>query len=179
MAETEKTFMTNHSEYVSVERHVLQDNIILCDTKCGILLGFGALILLWCLDKVLTLSENAGGPIFLTLAQAIFYGLATISLLVTISFTWRVIRPRIRQYDDHIYWGSKFFLQSREDFVIGIHGADQDALANDMLCHLHILAGICRDKFKNFGRAVIAAELSALFVFLAVSARIAANFIVG
>jgi hypothetical protein len=177
MAETEKSFLPTHNEYVSLERQVLQDNIILCDTKCGILLGFSAIVLLWCVDKVPTLSDKMRVAIFPTLAEAIFYTFAILALLVTIAFTWKVIRPRIRQSDDYIYWGSKVFERSEADFSIGIQEADQEVLASDMIRHLHILARVCRDKFANFRRAVIAAELSAVFVLLAVCVGIAANFV--
>jgi len=173
------SYQATMSEYLVVERHVLQDNIILCDTKCGILLAFSALIIQWCLDNVLTLSgyKGAGLPLVCARIEMVLYAFAVLSLFVTIGFTWRVIRPRIRTTDDHIFWGAKFFNQSEEAFMQTIQNVKGDVLAKDMLHHLHVLAGICREKFENFRCAAIAAELSAGFVLLAVSAELAAKFI--
>ena len=179
MAEAEKPFMPTHNEYVFVERHALQDNIILCDAKCGILLGFGALTLLWCLDKLLALSGNGAERHLMSFAtlEELLYAFAILALLVTVAFAWRVIRPRIQHSHDHIYWGSKVFTQPKTDFTIAIQKTDPDVLATDMLHHLHVLAGICRAKFANFERAIIAAQCAAGFVFLAVCVRITANFV--
>lgn len=179
MAETEKPFIPTHNEYVFVERHALQDNIILCDSKCGILLGFGALTLVWCLDKLLALTGNAEGRhliSFVTLEE-LFYALAVLALFVAITFAWKVIKPRIQHTHDHIYWGSKIFTQPQADFTISIQTADPDRLAIDMLHHLHVLARICREKYANFSRAIIAAEYAGGFVLLAVCVRIIANLV--
>jgi Family of unknown function (DUF5706) len=177
--EKNPSYQATMSEYLVVERHVLQDNIILCDTKCGILLAFSALIIEWCLDKVLTLSgyNVAGLPLVFARIEMVLYAFAVLSLFVTIGFTWRVIRPRLRTTDDHIFWGAKFFNQSEEAFMQTIQNVKGEVLGKDMLRHLHVLAGICRDKFQNFRCAAIAAEFSTGFVLLAVSAELAEKFI--
>src|SRR5260221_14287397 len=138
MAVAENPFTPTHNEYVTVERHALQDNIILCDSKCGILLGFGVLILLWCLDKVLTLTGNAEGRHFTAFValEALSYAFAVLALFVAVTFAWKVIRPRIHDIHDHIYWGSKIFTQPQADFTIAIQKADPEHLAIDMLHHL-------------------------------------------
>jgi hypothetical protein len=179
MAEAEKPFMPTHNEYVFVERHALQDNIILYDAKCGILLAFGTITLLWCLDKLVLLTGKGPDHHLSTFAtiEALLYAFAVLALLVTVIFTWKVIRPRIQHSHDHIYWGSKVFTQSQKDFTIAIQKADQDVLAIDMLHHLHVLAGICREKFANFERAIIAAQCAAGFIFLAVCVQVTANLI--
>jgi hypothetical protein len=179
MAEAEKPFMPTHNEYVLVERHVLQDNITLCDAKCGILLAFGTLALLWCLDKLLTLTGNVPDHHLITFAtiEELLYAFAVLALLTTVIFAWKVIRPRIQHSQDHMYWGSKVFTQSQTDFTIAIQKADQDVLATDMLHHLHVLAGVCREKFANFERAIIAAQYAAGFILLAVCVQVTANLV--
>src|SRR5947209_3540231 len=105
MTGAEKTIPHDPHIYVEFERHTFQDNIILCDAKCGILLGSGALVLLWCLDKLLTLGESGAHlPPIITTAETVLYASATLALVVTISLTWSVIRPRISRADDYIYW---------------------------------------------------------------------------
>ena len=175
MAEAEKGFNATHNEYVTVERHALQDNIILCDSKCGILLGFGALILLWCMDKLLALTERSEG--YQRILEEVLYGCAIVALLIAVTFAWRVIKPRIHHSHDHIYWGSKIFKQSADDFALTVQNADSDRLTVDMLNHLHILAKICCQKYENFARAVMAMQFAGGFVILAVCVQIGKNFI--
>jgi hypothetical protein len=178
MAEAAKPITHNHHGYIEFERHTFQDNIILCDAKSGILLGFGALVVLWCLDKLLTLGE--GGPELppvLATAETILYVAAIVALIATIGLTWRVIRPRISQADDYIYWGSKVFQQSEAAFITDIQTADWAVLDRDMLRQLHVLAGICRNKYANFRRAVMAAEISAALLLVALLIKVAANLV--
>jgi len=179
MAEADKAFLPTHNEYIALERHVLQDNITLCDTKSGILLGFSALVILWCFDRLSEAAQHWSASLFLMKLEAILYGIAVLALLATIIFAWRVVKPRIRPSEDHIFWDSKIFRESETIFASRIQCAAPDALATDMLRHLHVLGGICREKFANFRRATISAQFSALIVFMAVCTRVAARLIDG
>lgn len=179
MVEAENTYTTTHNEYVTVARHALQDNITLCDSKCGILLGFGAVVLLWCLDKVLTLTGDTAprGLLAVSSLEKLLYGSAVIALLITVIFAWKVIKPRIHHGHDHIYWGSRIFTQPQADFTIAVQKADPNHLAVDMLNHLHTLARICREKYANFALALVAAQFAGGFVVLAFSVQVGENLL--
>lgn len=150
-----------HHDYLSFERHVLQDNIVLCDTKSGILLGAGAVVIVWCLDQL----EKVTGAI-----QQMLYSLAIIAIMFTMYFAWNVIKPRIRRCDDHVFWESKLFQGSESEFTARIQSTESALFATDMIRHLHILADVCCRKFANLQRAAIAAKAAFLFVILAVCA---------
>jgi|GEM_PF-1793308 len=177
-AEPKQTFMPNHNEYVFVERHALQDNIILCDTKSGILLGFGALTILWCADHLLELASTKSSlSSMFSMAELTLQALGALMLIASLTFAWRVIKPRISAANDYIYWGSQVFLKSQAEFTTTIQNADPDRLATDMLHHLHVLAKICREKYANFRYATIAAEYAALFIFLSLGVSLVERLI--
>lgn len=166
MTETETNFSATRAEYLLFERYVLQDNIILCDAKSGILVGFAVVTLLWCFDR---LREGvAGGEIE---GGVLLFGIPMLALFVVIVFGWRAIKPRIKRGNDYVYWGSKAFAGSEQEYIAAIGSAEPGVLAADMLRHLHIQASICREKFDNFERALIAAQFAGLLLLLVVCYR--------
>ena len=172
MAETETNFSTTRAEYLLFERYVLQDNIILCDAKSGILVGFAVVTLLWCFDRLreAVAAGEVGG-------EALLFGMAMLALLAVIVFGWRAIKPRIKRGNDHIYWGSKVFTGSEQDYIAAVGSVEPDILAADMLRHLHIQGSICREKFDNFERALTASQFAGLFVLLAVCYRLVSGIL--
>lgn len=154
-----------HAEYIVFERHVLQDNIILCDTKAGILLAFAALIALRCLDKIHVFLRSSSNPQLLV--PGTLYVFALLSVLLTVYFAWKAIRPRIRQVQDYIFWGASTFKKSRSTFATEVEGLEDNILAESMLQYLHTLASICGEKFNHFRHAVITAEFSAVLFIVA------------
>ena len=151
-------------EFVVFERHVLQDNILLCDAKSGILVTFAAGVLWRCVQAVADFVIPDPGLLgYVQYLYLILYILAVPAWLVTAYWALRTVRPRIRPTEDHIYWGAPLFLKSPDEFVAGIRGAAPDALMDGMLRHLHTLGAICRDKYGCFHKAVRATEVAAIF----------------
>ena len=161
------------------ERHVLQENITLCDAKSGILLAFSTGLLGWCFDKLSYLLPDLpkAGPSLSTSEWLGFipiplYVLAIFAWAVTIYFAWNSVKPRIRPTADYIFWDSSVFKKPQADFANDIRAAEPDLLMENMLGHLHMLAAICREKFHYFHRAVVPAEWRAILVSLAELSRV-------
>jgi hypothetical protein len=157
--------MTNvDDEFVVFERHVLQDNILLCDAKSGILVIFAAGVLWRCVESVADfVIPDPGLAGYVSDLYLILYILAVPAWLVAAYWAVRTVSPRIGPSDDSIYWGAPLFLKSQDEFVSAIRGAAPDAQMDGMLRHLHSLGAICRDKDGRFHKAVRATEVAAIF----------------
>jgi Family of unknown function (DUF5706) len=158
--------------FLEFERAVLQDNIILCDAKSGVLLAFSGAMVIFCLDA--TASVHGSGD----LPHAALMGLFLVSgaaFLASCHFALTTVLPRlVRGDDDHIFWESSVFKQSIEKYIQHMETIDPDTERRDKLRHLHRLAGICRNKFRYFQLAIrvaqgafailVAAELGRLLI---------------
>lgn len=176
MTGTHPGFLPAHNEYVSFERHVLQDNIILCDAKSGALLGAGAVVMVWCVERFVNAAVEKS---LYSRFEAGALGVAILAIIVTMYFAWRVIKPRFvtSNDDDHIFWASRTFDISEAAFTDRIQSAKPEVLAADMIRHLYILAGVCRRKFAYFRSATMAAQVAFVFVVLAVCAPLLVSFV--
>src|SRR5215470_6591032 len=123
-------------DFVAIERDLLQDNIILSDAKSAALLALSGLLLFHCLDRVLELNSAHSMSLVVSFVLGIYVA-ASISLVATTVFCWFAIRPRIVKTDDHLYWGSKLYLNSTETFVAAIKSADAEVIEDDLLRMLH------------------------------------------
>jgi hypothetical protein len=155
--------------FAEFERGVLQDNIVLCDQKAGILLAFAAAMILVCLQGF----DTRGAPLSAaTIAVRGAFALGAIAFVVSCHFALETVFPRIRRgADDHIYWESKVFKLSVERYVARFREMDVEAEAENRLRYLHKLAEICRTKFRHFRRAMRLAQVGFVVLMLAYLGR--------
>lgn len=156
--------------FAEFTRGALQDNIILCDQKSGILLAFGSAMILFCVQAF-------GEPALKTeWAEGAHNGLmllATVGFVGSCYYALMSVAPRIRKApDDHIFWGSKAYDSTVEEYIARYRDADPNEEMSDKLRHLHTLAGICRDKYAGFKHALRFALISFLPLILAEVVRV-------
>ena len=160
-----------HERFADFERGVLQDNIILCDAKSGVLLAFDGAMVIFCIDAFVSgrtphqsaLHQGAGG-LFLFAAAA---------FLVSCHFSLTTVIPRLRRgREDHIFWESPIFHLPLKEYVEVMEKLDLEVERRDKLSHLHMLAGICRTKFGHFQIAVRAGQAAFLMLVAAELARL-------
>lgn len=139
--------------FADFERAVLQDNIILCDQKSGILLAFAAALILICLDGFKGAGIHEAG-LAVRAAQGLL-GLAGLAFLVCSYFALTTVTPRIRRgRDDHIFWESPVFRLPVEDYVARFRAMDAALERDNRARYLHMLAAICRTKYRHFALAL-------------------------
>jgi hypothetical protein len=140
--------------FADFERAVLQDNIILCDQKSGILLAFAAALILICLEGFKSADVHAAAGFAARAAQGLL-GLAGLAFLVCSYFALTTVTPRIRRgRDDHIFWESPVFKLPVEDYVARFRVMDVAAERDNRTRYLHMLAAICRTKYRHFAVAL-------------------------
>jgi len=155
----------SHERFMDFERAVLQDNIILCDAKSGVLLAFSGGLVIFCIDAFVAAHQAAGRSISIT---EVLLALAGLAFLVSCHFTLTTVVPRlVRGRDDHIFWESSVFKLPVETYVAAMEALDPDVERRDMLRHLHMLSGICRTKFWHFGCAIRIAQLGFVLLVMA------------
>jgi len=153
------------SGFIYFERGVLQDNIILCDAKSGVLLAFSGAMVLLCIDTFIGLHRAADWPHRVACGAALAAGSA---FLVSCHFALTTVIPRYhRGRDDLIFWDSSIFKLSADDYVARMKALTVVSQEDDMLHHLHLLARICSTKFLQFGRAIRLAQLGFALLVLA------------
>lgn len=158
----EQVFRDSFAEF---ERGVLQDNILLCDQKSGILLAFAAAMVLVCLDGC---RDPIVHPILLRLLDRGAFAVGAIAFLFSCYFALQTVVPRIRRGgDDHIYWESSVFKLPVERYVARFREMDSQVEGENRLRYLHSLASICRIKFRHFTRAMYLGELGFLILIVA------------
>jgi Family of unknown function (DUF5706) len=163
-----------HERFADFERAVLQDNIILCDAKLGILVAFAGVMVLYCIDMAGRSGALRGASSRVALAEGWGFAVAAIGFFVTCAFALAAITPRIRPHqaaDDYIFWGAKVFRQPLPAFLDEMHGLSVELEHDNKLRHLHVLAGVCRDKFAHLRQAMNAAAAAFAVLVLAELAR--------
>lgn len=160
-----------HDRFADFERSVLQDNIVLCDAKSGVLLAFAGAMVILCIDAFVaehTLRLDA----LHWIAKGLFM-LAAITFLVSCHYSLSTVIPRLRRgRDDHIFWESPVFDQPVESYIASMEQLDEATERRDKLAHLHMLSGICRAKFSHFVIAIRAARVGFLLLIAAELARL-------
>jgi len=179
MNSTEQSQEPIHPEYVTVERHVLQDNITLIDTKSVFLMGLAGLLMVHCLDKLDLLvhmrhDQGLHFPLVMEISLGC-YAVALLAFFATAYFTWYVVKPRVTNTNDFVFWGSEVFLKNEADFVNTIETTTPFDFGLHFLRHLYVLARICRSKYAYFARATRSAEVALLAMVIAEVARYLAS----
>lgn len=167
-------FDLGHREYVVIERDVLQDNILLFDAKCAILLAFAGALIFRCMDKFAELMSqpSVSTPWPVTIALAL-YPLATFGFAVTVYLAWQVVKPRLIKSSDIFHWGSPAFQGDLKHYSTAIHKAERVILKEHALALLYNLATICNAKDHQFHRAALLVETSTVVALLAELSRVA------
>jgi len=151
-------------EFVAFERHVLQDNIVLCDAKSGFLIAIAAGVLWRCIEGVANfVMPDPGLAGYVSYLYLILYILAVPAWLVAAYWALMTVRPRMMQTGGNLDWGAPLFQKSQDDFVASIRGTASDALMDGMLRHLHSLGAVCNEKCHCFHRAVRITAVAAIF----------------
>jgi hypothetical protein len=160
--------------FLDFERSVLQDNIVLFDTKSAAVLAFSGVMVLYCIDSIATF-HVAGGPydwIIRPLIRVLLV-VAAAGFLLSAMFALSTVRPRVvRGVEDHVFWDSAIFRLPVADYLKAMKALDPDAARDDKLRHLHLLAGICRSKIRQFRRSLYVAEGAFLALVAAELARV-------
>lgn len=163
-----------HERFADFERGVLQDNIILCDAKMGILVAFAGAMVIYCIDMAGRSGALRGGSAWPSMAEAGGFATAAIGFFVTCAFALAAIAPRIRPLqadDDYIFWGARVFRRPLPAFLEEMHGLDVELEHDNKLRHIHVLAGVCRDKFAHLRQAMNAAAAAFVVLVLTELAR--------
>jgi hypothetical protein len=159
--------------FVEFERGVLQDNILLCDTKAGLLLAFTGAMVVFCVDAIANAHEAASAHNSLLSfgVKALFWAAAG-AFLVSSHYSLTTVLPRIvRAKADYIFWESPVFKLSPDEYVTTMRNLDPEVAHDDKLRHLHIIAGICRNKFRHFQIAMRLGRIAFLALILAEELR--------
>jgi hypothetical protein len=155
-----------HERFADFERGVLQDNIILCDAKSGVVLAFAGAMVVFCVDAFV----GGHGHHF---AKALFMVSAG-AFLISCHFSLATVVPRLkRELHDHIFWEAPAYRLPVEGYVQQMLAIDVHLEHREKLRHLHMLAGICRSKFKHFHWAIRFGQAGFIVLILAELARIA------
>lgn len=173
IAEVERALMLER--FTDFERSVLQDNIVLCDAKSGVLLAFSGAMVIFCLDAFVGLHGAAPQGSLLHLGAIALFVLAAAGFLVSCHFSLATVLPRLRRgRPDHIFWEAPFFRLPVDSYVEQMLALDLAVQHEDRLRHLHTLAGICRSKFRHFQLSMRFGQASFVVLVLAELARIIA-----
>lgn len=155
--------------FIDFERSVLQENIALCDTKAGLLLAFTGGLVVFCIDAFVTLKLEPTS--YLRVLAPIIKGLlmiAAIGFLASAQFSLITVLPRIRRGRvDHVFWEAPIFKLPLEGYVEAMEALLVHEERTDKLGHLHLLAGICRNKYRHFQASMRLAQVA----FVALIAR--------
>lgn len=163
-----------HERFADFERGVLQDNIMLCDSKMGILVAFAGAMVIYCIDMAGRTGALRGGRSWISTAEAWGYAAASVGFFVTCAFALAAIAPRVRPYlanDDFVFWGARVYRQPLAPFIKEMQDLDVHVEHENKLRHLHILASVCRDKFAHLRLAMHAAAAAFILLVLVELAR--------
>jgi hypothetical protein len=164
-----------HERFADFERGVLQDNIILCDAKSGVLLAFNGAMVIFCLDTFVSAHGASAGAGFLRHAANALFLVAAAAFLASCHFSLTTVLPRLRRgREDHIFWEAPAFRMPVERYVDQMEALDNETERRDKLRHLHMLAGICKTKFNHFELAIRLGQAAFIVLVLAELARIVA-----
>jgi hypothetical protein len=159
--------------FADFERSVLQDNIILCDGKSGVLLAFDGAMVIFCVDTFVERQRAIHAIDLLHEAQVALFVAAAVAFLVSCHFGLTTIVPRLRRgRPDHIFWEAPIFSLGEEGYAQEMRKLDVATAWSDKLRHLHLLAGICKSKFQHFHIAIRTAQVGFLTLVVAELGRL-------
>ena len=146
--------------FVDFERSVLQDNIILFDTKAAAVLAFSGVMVLYSIDTLVTFHVGAGprAALVATVARVLLAASAA-GFLVSAMFSLSTVRPRVaRGAEGHVFWDSAVYHLPLADYLKAMKALDPAQARDEKLRHLHLLARICRNKIRDFRASLYVAE---------------------
>ena len=156
--------------FADFERAVLQDNITLFDTKAAAVLAFSGVMLLYCVDQLAKYAGASGSYVWIIVG---LLSVAAAGFLVSAWFSLSTVRPRVlRSADDHVFWDSATFRLPIADYLAAMKRLDPKVARDDKLRHLHLLAGICRNKIRQFRTSLYVAQAAFLALLGAEVARV-------
>ena len=161
--------------FVDFERSVLQDNIALFDTKAAAVLAFSGVMVLYSIDSIATF-HAAPGPHagLVTAAVRALFAVAAAGFLLSAMFSLSTVRPRVARGDEgHVFWDSAVYKLPVADYLKAMKGLDPAQAREEKLRHLHLLAGICRNKIRDFRTSLFVAEGAFMALVAAELARLA------
>jgi hypothetical protein len=179
MASTIETFARIEHDllrdrFADFERGVLQDNIILCDGKSGVLLAFDGAMVIFCVDTFVELQQHVKSVNVWSELLAALFIISGMAFLASCHFALSTVVPRLRRGKvDHIFWEAPVFSLSEDRYVEEMRKLDVSTGWSDKLRHLHMLAGICKKKFSHFLVAIRLAQVGFLLLVAAELGRVA------
>jgi hypothetical protein len=161
--------------FVDFERSVLQDNIALFDTKAAAVLAFSGVMVLYSIDSIATFHLPAGPHTWLVAVLIRFLlAVAAAGFLVSAMFALSTVRPRVaRGAEGHVFWDAAVYKLPIADYLKAMKGLDPAQARDEKLRHLHLLAGICRNKIRDFSAALYVAQGAFMALVAAELARLA------
>lgn len=163
-----------HERFADFERAVLQDNIMLCDAKMGILVAFAGAMVIYCIDRAGHTGALRGGSSWISSVEAWGYAAASVGFFFTCAFALAAIAPRVRPHqvaNDYVFWGAPVFRLPIGPFLEEMHNLAVEVEHENKLRHLHVLASVCRDKFAHLRLAMHAAAGAFVLLVLVELAR--------
>ncbi len=161
--------------FVDFERSVLQDNIALFDTKAAAVLAFSGVMVLYSIDSIATFHAAAGPHAGLVTAvvRALF-GVSAAGFLLSAVFSLSTVRPRVAKgAEGHVFWDAAVYRLPIAGYLKAMKGLDPAQAREEKLRHLHLLAGICRNKVRDFRTSLYVAEGAFMALVAAELARLA------
>ena len=126
------------------------------------------------IDSIATFHPEAGPHAWLVsvLTRSLFAAAAA-GFLLSAMFALSTVRPRVaRGAEGHVFWDAAVYQLPLADYLKAMKALDPAQARDEKLRHLHLLAGICRDKIRDFSAslhvaqgafvALVAAELARL-----------------
>ena len=161
--------------FVDFERSVLQDNIALFDTKAAAVLAFSGVMVLYSIDAIATFRLEAGPHAWLvTVVTRFLLAAAAAGFLLSAMFALSTVRPRVaRGSEGHVFWDAAVYKLPITDYLKAMKGFGPAQARDEKLRHLHLLAGICRNKTRDFSASLYVAEGAFMLLVAAELARLA------
>jgi hypothetical protein len=160
--------------FVDFERSVLQDNIALFDTKAAAVLAFSGVMILYCIDSIATLHFGTGPHAWIVawVIRALL-AVAAAGFMLSAMFSLSTVRPRVaRGAEGHVFWDSSVYKLPLAEYLRAMKALNPTAARDEKLRHLHLLAGICRNKIRDFRASLFVAQGAFVALVLAELARL-------
>ena len=131
-------------------------------------------MVLYCVDSIATFRSASDSYAWIVRPTIlVLLVVATSGFLLSAMFSMSTVRPRVvRGAEDHVFWDSAVFRLPLDDYLAAMKALDPAVARDDKLRHLHLLAGICRDKIRHFRTSLYVAEAAFLALVAAEVARV-------
>jgi hypothetical protein len=138
-------------------------------------LAFSGVMVLYSIDSIATFHAAAGPHAWLiTTAVRALFAVAEVGFLLSAMFSLSTVRPRVaRGAEGHVFWDSAVYRLPVADYLKSMKGLDPAQARDEKLRHLHLLAGICRNKIRDFRASLFVAEGAFIALVAAELARLA------